>query len=167
MKILHGRGFEGIIVGMALSFVMCVVLASTVFAADIHLSQGQTIYVPSYSYVRIGEKGHQFQLAANLCIRNTDATHAITVVSVNYHDSHGNLLKSYLDKPVDLKPLAAIDFFVRSSDVSGGLAPSFLIKWKSASPANEPIAEAAMIGDKSGQGISFVSTGKVIKDSPD
>jgi hypothetical protein len=86
---------------------------------------------------------------------------------VNYHDSDGNLLKAYLEKPVDLNPLAAIDFFVRSSDVSGGLAPSFIIRWKSPSPASEPIAEAAMIGDKSGQGISFVSTGKVIKDSPD
>jgi hypothetical protein len=167
MKILHGRGFERIIVGMALSFVMCVVLASTVLAADIHLSRGQTIYVPAYSYVRIGEKGHHFDLAVNICIRNTDVTHAITVVSVDCHDSDGNLRKAYLDKPVDVSPLAAIDFFVRSSDVSGGLAPSFIIKWKSASPVNEPIAEAAMIGDKSGQGISFVSTGKVIKDTPD
>jgi hypothetical protein len=167
MKILHGRGFERLIVPMVMSFLVCVVLASTVIAADIRLSRGQTIYVPSYSYVRIGEKGHHFQLAANLCIRNTDVTHAITVVSVNYHDSNGNLLKAYLDKPVEVRPLAAIDFFVQSSDVTGGLAPSFIIRWKSASPASEPIAEAAMIGDKSGQGISFVSTGKVIKDSPD
>jgi hypothetical protein len=167
MKILHGRGFERIIVPMVLSFVVCVVLTSTVLAADVHLSRGQTIYVPSHSYVRIGEKGHQFEVAANLCIRNTDATHAITVVSVNYHDSDGNLLKAYLEKSIELNPLASTNFFISSSDVSGGLSPSFLIKWKSASPANEPIAEAAMIGDKSGQGISFVSTGKVIKDTPD
>lgn len=167
MKILHGGGFKRITVRMVLLLLVCAIAASTVLAADVHLSRGQTIYVPSYSYVRIGEKGHHFQLAANLCIRNTDAAHAITVVSVNYHDSDGKLLKAYLDKPVALNPLAAIDFFVRSSDVSGGLAPSFIIKWQAESPVSEPIAEATMIGDKSGQGISFVSTGRVIKDSPD
>ncbi|MBI5250892.1 MAG: DUF3124 domain-containing protein [Desulfomonile tiedjei] len=142
-------------------------LASTLFAETAELSVGQTIYVPAYSYVRIGERAHQFELAVNLCIRNTDTTRAITILSVDYHAANGRILKRYLDKPVELKSLASMDFYQEPSDISGGLAPSFIIKWKSVNRVSEPIAEAAMVGDRSGLGVSFMSVGKVIKDTPD
>jgi len=144
-----------------------VILISCPFAGDLDLSRGQTIYVPAYSYIRIGERGSQFDLATNLTVRNTDPSKKITVLSIDYYDSEGKQRKSYLDVPQDIKPLAAMNFFVKASDVTGGLAPSFIIKWKSADRVVSPIMEAVMIGDRSGQGISFVSVGKVIKAEPD
>jgi hypothetical protein len=38
-----------------------------------------------------------------------------------------------------------------------------MVTWKSETGVNPPIIEAIMIGAKSGQGISFVSRGQVIK----
>lgn len=126
------------------------------------MSSGQTIYVPVYSSIKVGHKGSHFDLAATLCIRNTDMKRPITVVSVDYHGSDGKLLRHFPDTPKQLAPLASTEYFIGSADVSGGLSPSFIVKWTSDAEVNEPIIEAVMIGDKSGQGISFVSTGKVI-----
>ena len=53
-------------------------------ASEIQLSKGQTVYVPIYSHIYIGDRERPFLLAATLSIRNTDPDHQITVLSVNY-----------------------------------------------------------------------------------
>jgi hypothetical protein len=92
-------------------------------------------------------------------------THPITILSANYNNSEGKLVKNYLETPIQLNPLASTDFYVTELDTAGGLGASFLVKWKSAIQVNEPIIEGVMAGTKSGQGISFVSRGKAIEDS--
>ncbi len=133
-------------------------------AESINMSDGQTVYVPVYSHIYV-VKGHTFDLAICLSIRNTDPSHPITILSANYNDSEGNPVKNYVERPIQLKPLASTDFFVSEYDTAGGLGASFLVKWKSEIKVNEPIIEGVMAGTKSGQGISFVSRGKAIKDS--
>lgn len=128
-------------------------------------SSGQTIYVSVYSSIKLGHRGSPFDLAATLCIRNTDMKQSITVVSVDYFSSEGKLLRHFLETPKQLSPLASAEYFIGSTDASGGLSPSFIVKWTAVTEVNEPIVEAVMIGDKSGQGISFLSTGKVIKNN--
>ena len=66
---------------------------------------GQTVYVPVYSHI-YAEGGKPILLEATLSIRNTDHNQEITIASVNYYDTNGNLIKNYLEKPVLLKPLA-------------------------------------------------------------
>lgn len=134
------------------------------FAESFNLSDGQTVYVPVYSHIYV-VRGHTFDLGICLSIRNTDPTHPITILSANYHDTEGNLVRGYVERPIELKPLASTDFFVSELDTAGGLGASFLVKWKSTSKVNEPIVEGVMAGTRSGQGISFVSRGKAIKDS--
>ena len=62
-------------------------------AEDIKLSDGQTVYVPIYSHIYSGIKARPFDLAATLSIRNTDPTHAITLLAVTYYDSDGKLVQ--------------------------------------------------------------------------
>jgi len=134
------------------------------FAESINLSEGQTVYVPVYSHIYV-MRGHTFDLGISLSIRNTDPTHPITILSVSYNNSEGNLVRNYVESPIQVNPLASKDFFVTEPDTTGGLGASFLVKWKSTSKVNEPIIEGVMAGTRSGQGISFVSRGKEIKDS--
>jgi len=134
------------------------------FAESIDLSEGQTVYVPVYSHIYV-VRGHPFDLGICLSIRNTDPSHPITILSANYNNSEGKLVRNYLESPIQLNPLASTDFFVSELDTAGGLGASFLVKWKSEIKVNEPIIEGVMAGTKSGQGISFVSRGKAIKDS--
>jgi len=136
-------------------------------SSDIVLSAGQTVYVPIYSHIYSGLKGRPFNLAATLSIRNTDPRHSLTLVSIKFYDSDGKLVKEYLDKPGELKAMASTRYILTEADTGGGSGANFLVKWKSKTNVNQPIIEGVMIGTRSGQGISFVSRGNVIKDSAD
>jgi hypothetical protein len=85
--------------------------------------QGQTVYVPVYSHIYSGDREHPFYLAATLSIRNTDLKHTIRVLTVDYYDSKGKLLKSYLENPINLNPLSATRYIIKESDKSGGSGP--------------------------------------------
>jgi len=132
-------------------------------ASEIQLSKGQTVYVPIYSHIYIGDRERPFLLAATLSIRNTDPDHQITILSVDYYDSDGKLLKHYLKQPQQLNPMASSRYIVRESDKSGGSGANFIVKWKSEPEVNEPIIEGVMIGTKAQQGISFLSRGRSIR----
>ncbi|MBW2429600.1 MAG: DUF3124 domain-containing protein [Deltaproteobacteria bacterium] len=133
-------------------------------ADDIRLSAGQTVYVPIYSHIYSGIKARPFDLAATLSIRNTNLKSSITVVSVKYCDSEGKLVKDYLDAPINLNALASARYIITEDDRAGGSGANFIVVWQSGQEVNAPVIEGVMIGTRSGQGISFVSRGQVIKD---
>jgi len=135
-----------------------------IFAEDIQLSSGQTVYVPIYSHIYSGVKGRPFDLAATLSIRNTNTNSPITLVSVRYYDSVGKLVEDYLNKPLQLNALVSTRYIITEDNKAGGSGANFMVIWKSDQNVNPPIIEAVMIGTHSGQGISFVSRGQVIKE---
>jgi len=129
------------------------------------LSQGQSVYVPIYSHIYSGDREHPFLLTAILSIRNTDPQHSITVLRVDYFDSEGNLLHTYLEKPFTLAAMASKRYVVGESDKGGGSGAKFIVNWQSPIKVNPPIIEGVMIGTKMQQGISFVSRGQPIIES--
>jgi hypothetical protein len=133
-------------------------------AEEITLSGGQTVYVPIYSHIYSGVKGRPFDLAATLSIRNTNTNSPITLVSVKYYDSEGKLVEDYLNKPLQLDALVSTRYIITEDNKAGGSGANFMVIWKSNQNVNPPIIEAVMIGTHSGQGISFVSRGQVIKE---
>ena len=132
-------------------------------ADDLGLSTGQTVYVPIYSHIYSGVKGRPFDLAATLSIRNTDLKYPISLVSVEFYDTAGKMIKQYLDAPVMLNALASSRFIITEGEKAGGSGANFLVVWKSDKAVNPPVIEGVMIGTHSGQGISFVSRGQVLK----
>jgi len=131
---------------------------------EINLFKNQTVYVPVYSHIYIGDRERPFDLTVTLSIRNTDPNHPITIVSVDYISSNGELLQKYLKNPVKLNAMASTRYVVKESDTSGGSGANFIVRWKSDNKVNEPIAEGIMIGASLQQGISFVSRGQAIKE---
>lgn len=130
---------------------------------------GQTVYVPVYSeiYTEDRYKGKPFLLTATLSIRNTDPGKPFTLKSVSYYDSEGLLLRHYLDKPLTLGPLGSTHYVVPESESKGGVGAKFLVEWDAAAAVTEPIIESVMISTRMQQGISFISTGRIIKGSQD
>ena len=57
------------------------------------LSTGQTVYVPVYSHIYQGDRESPIYLAVTLSIRNVDPKKPIMVLSADYYDSKGDLLK--------------------------------------------------------------------------
>ena len=129
------------------------------------LTDGETVYVSVYSHVYSGPKLIKFQLSAMLTIRNTDPRESVIVTKVDYYDTKGKKLDSYLNEPKKLGPLETKYFHVKEYDERGGAGANFIVEWHSEKPVNSPIIESLMLGTRSGQGISFISTGQVIKDS--
>jgi hypothetical protein len=144
-------------------------LASPVMAGIPTKWLSQTVYAPVYSqiYAEDRYKGNPFLLTVTLSIRNTDSVKPFTLKSVDYYDSNGNLLQKYLDKPITLGPLASTHYLVPESEAKGGVGAKFLVEWEAATAVSEPIIESVMIGTRMQQGISFISTGRVIKGSPE
>ncbi|MEE4262709.1 MAG: DUF3124 domain-containing protein [Desulfobacteraceae bacterium] len=149
----------GLLIGLA-----GILIPVNLSAEDIQLSSGQTVYVPIYSHIYSGVKGRPFDLAATLSIRNTNLKNPITLVSVKYYDSDGKLVEDYLKNPQQLDALVSTRYIITEADKAGGSGANFMVVWKSDQNVNPPIIEAVMIGTHSGQGISFVSRGQVIKE---
>lgn len=131
-------------------------------AAQLRMSEGQTVYVPAYSHVYYGDQGRSLNLTVTLNIRNTDPSQAIAVDSVKYLNSQGKLVQEYVTKPTQLDPLSSTYFLVKESDVAGGAGASFLVTWQAKGKVTAPLIETIMIGATANQGISLTSPGQVI-----
>jgi hypothetical protein len=129
---------------------------------NLQIVTGQTIYVPAYSEVFFGREGDTIDLAVTLAIHNTDLESPIIIQSVRYYDTNGNLVREYVPESVELPPLSTTGFLVEESDSTGGWGANFIVEWVAEEPVYEPVIEAIMITTRSAQGISFVSTGRIM-----
>lgn len=125
---------------------------------------GQTVYVPIYSHIyHHNNQDRVMNLSATLSIRNTDLTDPIIITAVRYYDTDGQLIRQDIERPVALNPLASTSFFVAADDTSGGSGANFVVEWVAEKTVSEPVIEAVMINTSGGQGISFISPGKVVE----
>jgi len=131
-------------------------------AGDIDLSQGQTVYVPAYSHIYVGNRERPFLLTITLSIRNIDAKNPVTITAADYYDTKGKRIRKYLERPVSLGPWESIRYVVPQKDKSGGSGANFVVEWNSGKAVNPVLVEAIMIGAESQQGISFTSRGQAI-----
>jgi hypothetical protein len=127
---------------------------------------GQTIYVPIYSSIYYENQTRSLNLAATLSVRNTDLNHPLTIRVIRYYSTDGKLLQEYLNKPLQLPALASKSFVVERLEDKGGSGANFIVEWTAATTVSEPVVEAVMISAQAGQGISFLSPGRVIKRFP-
>ncbi|MCI5150398.1 MAG: DUF3124 domain-containing protein, partial [Candidatus Electrothrix sp. MAN1_4] len=67
------------------------------------------------------------------------------------------------NKPQHLGPMAAADFFVDTGEQTGGVGTHFIVEWVAEQPVYEPVIETLMLSNSGTQGLSFTSSGRVIK----
>lgn len=128
-------------------------------------AERRAVYVPVYSHIYFGDARNQFDLTVTLLVRNTDPSHPLLLTSVRYLDSDGALVRTYVDEPVRLGPMASLDYVVAEGDRTGGIGANFVVEWTADHRLTEPVIEAVMIGTRSGQGISFTSVGRPTRSS--
>ncbi len=127
------------------------------------LNYSEKIYVPVYSEIYHQNGQHTFLLTATLSIRNTSLKDTLFLKDINYYDSEGKQLKSYLKNTIYLKPLESVEFVVGYNESEGGVGANFLLDWAGDSLISKPIIQAIMIGTTSQQGISFITEGVKIQ----
>lgn len=123
---------------------------------------GETVYVPLYAYVYHGE-GDRLSLAATLSLRNTDPTHEITITRIEFYDTRGTLVHSYLKQPLRIKPMGSTDVLIKESDSRGGVGANFLVDWVADVPVTEPVIEAVMVGRTVDGACAFARPGIVMR----
>ncbi len=145
-----------------ISTIFFVFAEASIAAENPELFDGQQIYVPAYSHIYSGNSERPFLLTVTLSIRNIDPEKSIRIVTVDYYETQGHLLNSYIETTVTLAPLESLRYVVPQRDESGGSGANFIVVWEADQNVNPPIVESVMIGTQHQQGISFTSRGQVI-----
>ena len=145
-------------------FFMTIFLPVPSSAADkeIGWSKGQLVYVPAYSHIYSVHEEKPTLLTVTLSIRNIDPKNPIKIISADYYETKGKLIKNYIEKPIVLKPLETQRYVVPRKDESGGSGANFLVEWQSDKKVNPPIIESIMISTQMQRGVSFTSRGREI-----
>ena len=119
----------------------------------------QSVYVPVYSHAYY-DGGRPHLLETTLSIRNTDSTHRIYLRSVRYYDTQGKLIRTYVDRLIQLEPLQTVEFLVSQRETEGGSGANFIVDWFATEQVTEPLIEAVMIGVSGTRAFSFSREGR-------
>ena len=116
------------------------------------------VYVPFYSDIYNQTRDTRTMLTATLSIRNTSIRDSLFVSTIDYYNTQGDLVRSYIDSPIYLKPMESIDYVIEQQDDSGGSGANFLIDWYSKKQLT-PLFQAVMVGGLGAQAFSFTTDG--------
>ena len=157
------RRLTGMVASLALASSLC---SGAVQAQEPNAEQ--VIYLPIYSHVYFGDvakdgKPEQKLLSAHVSIRNTDPRQSIRVLSAQYDDTEGKLIKNYLSTPVNIAPFGTAELFVPKSDLSGGSGANFVIAWRGPAGVNAPLVEAVHVAQEMSRTMTFVTNGRPIQ----
>jgi hypothetical protein len=121
-------------------------------------------YVPIYSDIYVSEQNQKSLLAATLSIRNTSYSDSLFVSKIDYFNTEGKLVRSYLDNPISLPPMATVNYVIEKEDASGGSGANFIVALSAMNKNIRPIIQAIMIGENgNNQGFAFSTDGYSIK----
>jgi len=124
--------------------------------------RGQVLYMPVYSNIPHLKK-QDYNLSAFLAIHNTDLTHPIKMSRVDYFNTDGKFIRSFIASEQTIQPFATKIFPIPREDQSGAGA-NFLVEWTAAQPVNEPLIESVMKDLSGNKGISFLSQGRILRE---
>ncbi len=135
--------------------------------SEAQLVTNRVMYVPIYSYIALpGAQTRMLSLSATLSIRNTDPHQRIIITAVEYYDTNGALVESYVTDSFALGPLASTEVILPQVDTGGGTGASFLVKWGAEAAVSPPVIEAIMAGAIGNYSFAFARSGRVIQPIP-
>jgi len=121
------------------------------------------IYVPIYSDLYGDQQNQKILLAATLSIRNTSYTDSIFVSKIDYFNTGGKLVRSYLENMISLPPMATINYVIEKDDDTGGHGANFIVELSSKNKNVRPLIQAIMVSHTGNKGFSFSTDGYSIK----
>ncbi|WP_010197994.1 DUF3124 domain-containing protein [Psychrobacter sp. PAMC 21119] len=119
----------------------------------------QTFYVPIYSDIYTDRDNRKVLLSATLSVRNTTLKKSLYINKIDYYDTHGTFLKSYLNKPIELPAMGTLNYIVEKEEDKGGSGANFIIEVEGIDDTVTPVIEAVMIGNFSNKAFAFTTQG--------
>ncbi|MBI9041056.1 DUF3124 domain-containing protein [Lutibacter sp.] len=119
-------------------------------------------YLSVYSQIYSTTEHRTHNLTVTVSMRNTNLNDSIYINKAAYYDTEGNLLRTYFNKPIYLKPMETVEIVIDELDKQGGTGANFIFDWAIKQATNEPLFEGIMISTSGQQGLSFTTVGKKI-----
>ena len=120
------------------------------------LHSGKT-YLSVYSQIYSRTQHRTHDLTATISMRNTSDADTIYILTADYFDTHGKLIRHYFDHPIYLTPMETVEIVIDEVDREGGTGANFIFEWQTKPTTAEPLFEGGQ------QGLSFTTTGKRIE----
>lgn len=120
-------------------------------------------YLSIYSQIYSNSEHRTHNLTSMVSMRNTSDMDTIYLLKAAYFDTHGNLIRTYFNKPIFIAPMETTEIIIDEIDVEGGTGSNFLIEWKTPKNCPEPLFEGVMSSTMGQQGLSFTTHAKRIK----
>lgn len=117
----------------------------------------QSFYVPVYSDIYVDNDNPKTLLSATLSIRNTSVSDSLYITKIDYYNTPGDKLKSYLDKPIELTPMGSLNYIIEKEDDTGGSGANFIVSIEAKHQDTVPVIQAVMIGHFSNKSFAFTS----------
>lgn len=123
------------------------------------LKKGQS-YLSVYSKIYSITEHRTISLTVTVSLRNVSTLHEIYLLKADYYNTKGDLIRTYFDEPISLKPMETIEIVINEKDEHGGSGANFVFDWAIKNENDpEPYFEAVMISTSGQQGISFLTQG--------
>lgn len=117
-------------------------------------------YLSVYSEIYSITEHRTINLTATVSLRNISPTQEVYLLNASYYNTSGELLRTYFNKPVALKPLETLEIIIDENNKHGGSGANFVFDWAVKDENDpEPHFEAVMISTSGQQGISFLTQG--------
>ena len=113
----------------------------------------QVVYVPVHANIYLEKGSRHLKLTTVLKIRNTSSSDSIYVFRIEYYDTEGVQLKSYVDSVFLIKPMATAQIFVKHDEFKKR-GDNFIVEWRADNPKQFPLIQAL----SSDPGSKFVLT---------
>ena len=120
--------------------------------------------MPVYSEIYERTEKLTYGLTVTVSLRNVSAADSIFILRADYYNTHGDLLRKYINWPIYIKPMETVEIVIDEVDKGGGTGTNFIFDWAIKNPNLEPFFEAVMITTTGQQGISFTTQGINIHD---
>jgi len=121
------------------------------------------IYIPIYSDIYLDQVNQKNLLAATLSIRNTSFNDTLFISKIDYFNTDGDLLRTYVKNLLSLPPMATINYVIEKHDDTGGPGANFIVELNSKNENVAPLIQAVMIGETGNTAFSFATDGYSIK----
>ena len=118
------------------------------------------VYVPAYSDIYYETESKKTYLTVILSLRNISYTDTLFFDKIEYFDTNGKLLRSYIEKVLMLRPMESMEYIVAASEKKGGAGANFVVSYMARSSLkNHPLIETVMMGNLDNYRFAFSSRG--------
>lgn len=118
-----------------------------------------TTYLSVYSQIYSIAEHRTHGLTATISIRNINRIDSIFIHKAEYYNTKGELIRTYFNKPIFIKPLETVEIIIAETDNEGGSGANFIFEWKKDRKILDPFFEGVMISTSGQQGLSFTTQG--------